>query len=381
MLTFEYTPLMTALKTLKKVIDARASIPIMQHITVNRDAFGRAVIGGSDLESWLSITVEGSHIETEAGAFTLSRADLEKVLMGGDKGKLVTASVQHGENRDGHVTVTHDGVSVDLDILPIADFPEAPDVIGTVQVPLSYNTLRGVMSYCAGAMSSEETRYYLQGIYLHQFGESGKLAVVATDGHRLNLAETGTCYNGDGAIMRDDAVHLILHLMGKVDGTVQVCIPQDGRNQFQVTGDGWNLVTRKIDGTFPMYSRVIPQEPKGKGTLPCGDVAKAAARICRITSKTGASILDIAAGTVRHGGTGAGIKSVSIDVGDMFPSGDVEPIGLNPVYLEHVMKQMQEFSDTCTVRVTDAVTPIRVHPRSMPCWAENITSVVMPMRY
>lgn len=379
-LTTEFTPFMAALKTLKKVIPSRCAIPILAHVTVTRDSFGRAVLTASDLESWLSITVDGSHCDTE---FTVHRADLEKVLTGGDKGKLVTMSVDMGDNRDGAVTVTHDDVTVDLATLPVTDFPEAPAVTDTVHVPLSSNTSRDILTYCGGTMSSEETRYYLQGVYWHQFGDTGKLAAVATDGHRMNLAETGTCYTGRGVIMRADAVRLTVDLIGKDDGAVQWHLPQtpgtDG--QIKVQGDGWTLVTREINGTFPMYERIIPRDTKGKGTLPCDAVSKAATRVSRVTGKQGAGIIDIAAGTFRHNGDGDGIKGLSIDIGDMFPCGDIVPVGINPVYLTAAMNQCGAFSDTCTVYVTDESTPLRIHPRALPGWAENMTSVVMPMRY
>jgi DNA polymerase III subunit beta len=376
----EFAPMMSALKTLKKVIPARCGIPIMEHVTVTRDALGRAVLTASDLESWLSITVDGSHCD---GDFTVHRADLEKVLQGGDKGKLVLMTVDPGVNRDGTCTVTHDDVTVDLETLPVSDFPEVPTVTDTVHLPLSYHTSRDILTYCAGSMSSEETRYYLKGVYLHQFGDTGKFAAVSTDGHRLNLAETSACYAGRGVIMRDDAVKLVIDLIGKGDGAVQWHLPQTpGINgHLKVQGDGWTLVTREINGTFPHYTRVIPRDTKGKGTLPCDALSKAAQKVSRVTGKQGAGILDIAAGVFRHAGDGCSIKGMTVNVGDMFPSGDVVPVGLNPVYVTAAMQQLGDFSDTCTVYVTDAGTPLRVHPRTLPSWAENMTTVIMPMRY
>lgn len=376
-LTLEFTPMMTALKTLKKAQDARIGIPIMRHVAITSDAHGRAVLTASDLDNWLSITVDGSTCD---GDFTVDRAELEKTLTGGNKGKLVKMSVNHGTDRDGVVTVTHDDLTVDLEILPISDFPEAPLVKDVKRVDMSCGMAREMLTYCAGSMSAEETRYYLRGTYLHQFGtDSGKLAAVATDGHRLNLAETATCYDGTGVIMRDDAVKLTIAMIGKSEGDVSFQLPQNG-NVIKVEGDRWHLVTRKVDGTFPDYTRVIPREPKGKGTLSCDAVSKAAARVSRITSKQGAAILDIEAGMLRHNGNGTGVKGLAIDLGDMFPSGDLCQVGLNSTYLTAAMQQIGMFSETCTVKLTDAGTPIRIHPRSLPSWAENITSVVMPMR-
>lgn len=377
-LTFEFTPIMTALKTLKKVIPTRSGIPIMHHVAVTSDAHGRAVLTASDLDSWLSITVEGSTCD---GDFTVDRSELEKTLTGGDKGKLVKMSVDDGTDRDGIVTVAHDDLTAYLEILPIGDFPDAPPITGIKRVDMSCAMGRELLTYCAGSMSTEETRYYLRGTYLHQFGtDSGKLAAVATDGHRLNLAETATCYDGRGVIMRDDAVKLAVALIGKSDGNLSFELPQNGKI-IKVTGEGWRLVTREVDGTFPDYTRVIPRDPKGKGTLSCDTVAKAATRVSRITSKQGAAILDIESGVLRHNGNGTGVKGLAIDLGDMHPSGDLCQVGLNSTYLTAAMQQIGAFSDTCTVKVTDPGTPIRMHPRAMPSWAENITSVVMPMRY
>lgn len=379
--TFEFTPLMTAIKTLKKVQASRNSIPIMGHVAVSYDTHGRAVMTASDLENYLSITVAGSQCQSE---FTVDRADIEKVLTGGDKGKLVALSVDHGSNRDGAVAVTHDDISAELSVLPYDDFPVAQHSKGeSVTIQTSYETLRGVLSYCKGAMSKEETRYYLRGVNLHQTGgDKGKLGAVATDGHRLNLAETGICYDGRSVILRDSAVPLILDLMGKGDGTVTLRLPQSATpNQWvTVSGDGWTLASQEVNGTFPDHTRVIPDMGKGKATLSCADVASAATRISRITSKRGACIIDAESGVIRHAG-GDGIKAVSVAVGDMHVSGDVVPVGVNPIYLSQVMGDLGVFADTCTVYLSDAGSPIRMHPRALPTWAENLTSAVMPMRY
>jgi DNA polymerase-3 subunit beta len=377
----ELTTLMTSINTLKKVQAARSAIPIMSHVAVSYDAHGRAVLTASDLENYLSITVAGSICNSE---FTVERSDLEKVLTGGDKGKLVQLSVDHGQDRDGAVAVTHDDISAELSILPYDDFPIAQDSQGgTVTVVTSYETLRGALTYCKGAMSKEETRYYLRGVNLHQTGgDSGKLGAVATDGHRLNLAETGICYDGRSVFLRDSAVPLILEVMGKSEGTVTLRLPQsETPNQWvTVSGDGWVLTSQEVNGSFPDYTRVIPDMGNGKATLSCADVASAATRISRITSKRGACIIDAESGVIGHAG-GDGIKAVSVKVGNMHPSGSVVPVGVNPLYLSSVMADLGAFADTCTVYLSDSGNPIRMHPRSLPAWAENLTSVVMPMRY
>lgn len=380
MISLEYTPFLTAVRTLKKVIDARSQVPIMRHVSFDTDAFGRVVLTASDFDTWLSLTVEGSHAESEDVGFTVSRADLEKILTGGDKGKLVTMAVDHGTNRDGVATIAHDDITVDLDILPASDYPEMPLISDTVYVPMACATARDILTFCGGTMSSEGTRCYLRGVYLHQYGDTGKLAAVATDGHRLNIVETSTTYAGSGVIIPDDAVALLTHMLAKAEGSISWHLPQDSKN-VNIAGKGWSLVTRRVDGTFPNYARILPQEVKGKGTLSCRTVGKAAARIARITSKQGAAIIDMQAGVVRHAGTGDGVKGIAIDAGDTYPSGDVVPVGIDSTYLEKAMGQIEAFSDTCTVRVVDENTPLRITPRQMPAWAENISTVVMPMRY
>lgn len=380
-LTSEFTPLLAAIKALKKAQDSRSCIPVMHHINVMPDAHGRAVLTASDLENYLSVTVPGSTCDCE---FTLVRGDLEKALTGGDKGALVKMSVDPGTNRDGTVTVEHGDITVDLETLPVADFPETPSVTVTLPLPLSYDAARGMLTYCSGAMSKEETRYYLRGIYMHQLGETGRFGAVATDGHRLNLAETNYCYGGRGVILRDDAVTLILAMLGsKGDGDIVFSLPQSEHPSgwIKVTGDGWQLVTREVNGAFPAYERVIPAigETTGKATLSCESVGAAATRIARITSKRGASIIDTAAGVLRHNGDES-IKALSIKLGDMHPSGEVAPVGINPVYLSECMSQIKVFSDTCTVYLSES-SPLRVHPRYLPFWSESLTSVLMPMRY
>lgn len=377
MITFEHTPLMTAIKALKKVVPTRHPIPNLTHIKIEADSNGRAILTGTDLDSWLELTIPRSSVAPDAAPFTVSIADLEQILTSGDKGKLITILAAGGV-----AAVEHDGVSVQLETMPAADFPSPIFRGDAIALDIPCGTAREMLSYCAGTMSSEETRYYLHGVYFHQPGESGKLASVATDGHRLNLAKTSIPYAGGGAILPSHAVNLVLHLLAKADGDLRIDIPSDSANAFKLSGNGWNLVTEKIDGTFPDYTRIMPQGRNASGNLNCDAVAKAAAKIARITSKRGAAILDLSAGQLRHQGVDK-IKGIAIDIGDTGASDESAQVGVDSAYLEQAMKQLSAFSDNCAAKIDggiDGGKPILFEPDSIPSWAESIKSVVMPMR-
>jgi DNA polymerase-3 subunit beta len=377
----EYTSLFNAVKLLKKSQDARNSIPILGHITVEPSADGKAMLTASNLDMYLSITVENSSCH---GCFTLPRADLERALAGGDKGKLVSIQGDAGSNRDGSATLLHEKLTVELETLPYDDFPIADWVRDdAMTVAMSSETARQVLGFCAGAMSSEETRYYLQGVCLHQVGgDSGLLGAVATDGHRLNLHETQFCYGGRSVIMRDDAVKLALAMMAKDQGSIEISLPQlaSFSGWTVVTGSGWRIVAREINGTFPAHTRVIPDATKAasKATMNCDAVGKAASRVARITNKRGPCIVDFANDSLRHAG-GDGIKALAVDVDGITSPSDAVAVGVNSTYLIDAMSQLGEIADACVVYITGTGDPLRIEPVGAD--QGRILTVLMPMRY
>jgi len=146
--------------------------------------------------------------------------------------------------------------------LPAEDFPTYDDLFRptrTFEIPVP--SLRRLLALTAHAISMEETRYYLNGVYLHprDAGADGKLCAVATDGHRLMLAEEPLPAGAQGMpgliIPRKTTTRLLALLNAAATGSVKVEV-SDTKARFSL--GSWSAFTKAIDGTFPDYVRVIP---------------------------------------------------------------------------------------------------------------------------
>lgn len=248
---------------------------------------GRAVM--TDLDSTLTMDAPGAdHAPVMVPAAILAKAKA---------GELVSASAD---------AVTVGKVSVRIkDPISVEDFPRqivARDYAPGVTLPLG--DLRAVLRDVAGAMSTEETRYYLNGVFLHAPGPAGRLVAVATDGHRLMRA-TAKLPAPDFApvIVPAAAVKALLGLPFPDDGMVAVC---SGKDQpfLSVAGAGWRYDTKGIDGSFPDYTRVYPARDEVKRAWSVSgdalaDAVKSAARFAE--AKDATARLDFGAGALAVG--------------------------------------------------------------------------------
>ena len=181
---------------------------------------------------------------------------------------------------DGHANISAGRSSFRLPTLPIEDFPAISSSDLPVNFTLIAADLRDLIDATRFAISTEETRYYLNGIYLHK-AEDGNLCAVATDGHRLALTRQ-TLPSGasqmPSVILPRKAVSELRKLLDDYDGEVSFGLSET-RAEF---GFGAVCLTCKlIDGTFPDYTRVIPS---GNDRIMQVDVASFAAAVDRVST-------------------------------------------------------------------------------------------------
>jgi DNA polymerase-3 subunit beta len=174
-----------------------------------------------------------------------------------------------------------------LVVLPVEDFPSMTAGSLPHRFGLAAETLRGLIDRTRFAISTEETRYYLNGIYLHVADSDGTqvLRAVATDGHRLArveepLPEGATAM--PGVIIPRKTVNELRKLLDEISGDVDIAL-SDTRIQFHV---GQVMLTSKlIDGTFPEYERVIPRGNDKVLRVGKKDFADAVGRVAAISNE------------------------------------------------------------------------------------------------
>lgn len=261
--TFHAADLRKAVAIAAQVVERRNVVPILGtiRITATKDA---AMVRATDLD--MEIFAYLDPIEAAGTVdFTIAPRLMASLLRWAD------GEVTISTNKD-MVTIQIDDVEATVRDLcnPASDWP---DMIGPVsdQAVLSEAMFHKALSACIPCISTEETRYYLNGIYLHQV--EGLACMVATDGHRLAKYQTNEAWPFAGQIIHTRTVKLLRGLM-KPGGNGEIIAmaapdqsnsaeptlaPKSPANRVEFRGTGWRLISKTIDGSYPDYTRVIPK--------------------------------------------------------------------------------------------------------------------------
>lgn len=242
--------LLKALGRVKTVIERRNTIPVLGMVKVAIHD-GHCAIAGTNIDMWASAGCEGEG----SVRFLIQPRLLEHMLRHGGP----TIQIVQGADR---VEVHSGDLAGRFNLLcPVEDWLEAGQ--GTFSKPVSIDAevLRRAFEAVTPAISTEETRYYLNGSYFEATDDG--LRVVATDGHRLALYDIdGQDWPFPGVIVPRQAV---AWLKRELKGQTQVEVRHDAdRNRLRFTAEGWFFETKLIDGNYPDYRRVIP---KPDGTI------------------------------------------------------------------------------------------------------------------
>ena len=244
----ERNTLLNSLSAVVGVVERRHTLPILSNLLLEKKG-GKLTLLATDLE--LQISTQQAVDAGEDFAITIAARklfDIVKALPDAAKVKL--------DSKDSQVVVSAGKSRFTLQTLPAADFPRVETGAGLgAAITLSQKTLKRLLQLVQFAMASQDIRYYLNGMLLVLEGK--QLRVVATDGHRLSYAETTLeteAETREVIIPRKTVVELS-KLLGDVDDPVELRI---GANQVTITLPGTELVTKVVDGKFPDYKRVIP---------------------------------------------------------------------------------------------------------------------------
>jgi DNA polymerase III subunit beta len=366
--TIERATLLKGLGHVHSVVERRNTIPILSNVLIEADEEGGIRLMATDLDLQINETVEANI--TDPGATTVPAHTLFEIvrkLPEGSQVELIAA--------EGRMQVNAGRARFTLSTLPRDDFP----IIAEGELPTRFElpaaTLRQIIDKTRFAISTEETRYYLNGIYLHVSDEAQPvLKAAATDGHRLarvTVQRPEGAQGMPGVIIPRKCVGELRKLLDEVDGTVQVSL-SDSKIRF---GLGNAVLTSKlIDGTFPDYSRVIPTandkllkiDPRGfeEGVDRVSTIASERTRAVKMALERDRVTLSV---TSPENGTAA--EEVPADYG-----ADSFEIGFNARYLLDILGQIE--GDTVEVHLADAAAPtlLRENDKAPALY------VLMPMR-
>ena len=274
MLTMNTASLRAALTLCKGVIAARVSIPILSNVRITA-AGDRITVTATDMEACYVLPVEGVGEPLDV---TVPHKQLAG-LVASYKGATVTMATAEG-NR---VAVQIGGMTSHLPTLPTDDFPLVEAGALPNSMTLAAPVLREAFGVPQHAISTEKTRYYLNGV-CWDMESSTVIRTVAADGHRLAMKRTPKPCEATGQIIVPaNGVTCLLAFCGKSANAMTV---EWSKSRFRVTRpDGGTFTTKTIDGTFPEYSRVIPRDHAHIVTAPAVALSEMVKRVSSVSSE------------------------------------------------------------------------------------------------
>ncbi|MEG4645168.1 DNA polymerase III subunit beta [Paracoccus sp. APAP_BH8] len=238
------------------VVERRNTIPILGCLRIE-PLNDKLRIEGTNLDSWLMVDCPATC--TEGKPFVIDARLLLALLTGAERDDSVSITL------DGNILTLRIGPAVArVQLLcPASDWPTPPGTKGMSWVSIPEAVLAKLFGRVRWAFSTEETRFYLNGIYMH--GRDGRLAGAATDGHRLALYQADADWPLPNLIFPRYSVAALRNLMTE-GGNQQLRVGGSADPvRMQISGDGWTMTVKCIDGTYPDYTRVIPDRSTMRG--------------------------------------------------------------------------------------------------------------------
>ena len=345
----EKQALLRVLTAAQKVVERRNTIPILSNVRlVAKDGKLTATATDLDLQIQASAPADGD-LSVCVAAHLLF--DIARKIGGTE----VTLRVEGNE-----LLVVSGRSRFKLQTLPVSDFPD----FTAKELPTAFTTdLAALFCHVRFAISTEETRYYLNGIFLHV--RDDRLAAVATDGHRLALNLGGPADDFKGVIVPAKTVGLL------PDGELSARLSE---TQIQFEAGDVVITSKLIDGTFPDYQRVIPTGNDKKLVLDRQTFAQAVDRVSTISTERGRAVkLNIDADTVRLAVNNPDAGQADEELPAEYSADPVE-IGFNAKYLSEVLSKFP--AGDITVSLNDGGSPTLFSSHETP----DYLAVLMPMR-
>jgi len=369
-LTIERAQLLRALGHVQSVVERRNTIAILSNVLI-RVADGKLALSATDMD--LEI-VEGVPATIASGGITTAPAHtLYEIVRKLPEGAQVELSASGDK---GSMTVRAGRSVFSLACLPAEDYPVMASGELAFAFALAAADLKRLIDRTRFAISTEETRYYLNGIYFHAAKTESvdMLRAVATDGHRLARMEIPLPEGAagmPGVILPRKTVMELRKLLDENDGDVTVALSE---TKVRFTLSETVLTSKLIDGTFPDYDRVIPSGNDKILEVRCKDFAAAVDRVSTIsTEKSRAVKLSVERGNLTLSATSPENGTASEELEARYNSQPIE-IGFNSRYLLDIAEQIE--GDGARFAISDAASPTLVRDSD----DEHALYVLMPMR-
>ncbi len=335
-ISIERADLLKAVSQAQSVVERRNTIPILANVLIEAEG-DTASFRATDLDIEV---VDKTPAQVErSGATTVSAVTLHEIIRKLPDGALVQLS---DDGTSGRLEVNAGRSSFQLTTLPREDFPVMASSEYSANFSAPATDLRRLFDKSKFAISTEETRYYLNGVYLHvSQGDDGQvLRCVATDGHRLarvDAALPAGAENMPGVIVPRKTVGELRKLLDDDDMKIAVSVSE---TKIRFATPDITLTSKVIDGTFPDYTRVIPMGNTRRLEVDAAEFASAVDRVATVSSERSRAVKlsldeDRLVLSVNAPDSGAAEEELAVAYGD-----EKLEIGFNAKYLLEIASQV-----------------------------------------
>ncbi len=368
--SIERSALLRAMSRAQSVVERRNTIPILANVLIEAEAEGIS-LRATDLD--IEVVDRSPAMVLTPGATTVGAHTLHEIVRKLPDGAMVELEA---DQTTGRLAIRAGRSNFSLATLPREDFPVMASAEYDCNFAIAAPILRRLFDKAKFAISTEETRYYLNGVYMHAAELAGDktLRCVATDGHRLARIDAELPQGADnlpGVIVPRKTVGELRKLLD--DDEVQIAVSVS-ETKVRFATPEVTLTSKVIDGSFPDYSRVIPQGNTKRLEVDATEFSRAVDRVATVSSERSRAVKlsldeDRLVLSVNAPDSGAAEEELAVAYGD-------EPleIGFNAKYLQEIADQVDRENAVFLFNASGDPTLMREGDD------ETAVYVVMPMR-
>jgi len=371
-LTLSKLDFVKSLSFIQNIVESKSTIPVLTNVLLEAKQ-GRLHLSGTDMDMTISDKIKIKNIEEE-GTTCVPAHILYNVIKELSDDKPVNLSYDKNNKK---LYVTSFKSKFTFSCLSKDDFPVLTTENYKISFLLKSSILKEMIDKTYFAISNEETRYYLNGIFLHTIKLNNKffLRSIATDGHRLAQCETiapAAANNIFSTIIPKKLIFELRKLIDEVEDEIKIDLSE---RKIKFSFGETVLISKLIDGKFPDYEKVIPKDTKNSFSIDRKIFLESINRIATISSEKSKAIklnlnrnkLTISANNLEEGGSG--IEEIEINY-----NGPTLDIGFNAGYLKEIIHQFN--GKEVTILFSDSTAPTIIKDIAK----TETLYVLMPMR-